>query len=378
MDKKKILIISFSRLNSDPRVYRQIANLSQDYNVTAAGLTNPDLKEVEFVQISERSKSPAKDMKRALLLKLKKYDEYYRETFEFQALLDRAKSEKYNLIIANDSDSLQLAFMISDGSNVLHDAHEYAPKQQEEDLIWRFFMMRYRDYLCRHYLRRCKAMITVSDGIAQEYERVYGVKPQVITNATEFVDIEPSPIESGHIRLIHHGSAHRARKIEKMIEMMDHLDERFTLDLMLVPSDKKYYEFLKKKSEGMTNVRFRDPVPMKTIVKESNRYDVGIYIFEPTNFNQKYALPNKIFEYVQSRLAIAIGPSPEMQKVIEKYDCGVIADDYTPESMAKKLNQLDETKISYYKSKSSMAAREISSETNISKLLNIVIEAIKK
>jgi glycosyltransferase involved in cell wall biosynthesis len=372
MVKKNILIISYSRLDSDPRVYRQIVSLKQDYQVTAAGICSPGLSDVEFIEITERRRSLISKVNRMILLKIRQYDSYYKKTFNFEELQDRVRKVHYDLIIANDVDSLQAAFSISDGTNIIHDAHEYAPKQQDENLSWRFFMMRYREYLCRKYLPRCKAVITVSDGIAREYEDQYGVRPEVITNATEFVNIEPSPVQNNLVRIIHHGSANKARHIEKMIEVMEHLGSKYSLDLMLLANDKRYLQFLRKRAEGLDNVRFRNPVPMKDIISASNEYDIGLYLFEPTNFNHQFALPNKLFEFIQARLAVAIGPSPEMAKIVKKYDCGVVARDFRPESIADEIRSLSKERLSYYKSQSAIAAHEMNSERNIEFLKQIV------
>ncbi|MEM0449103.1 MAG: hypothetical protein QW520_04710 [Methanomassiliicoccales archaeon] len=372
MAKKKILIISFSKLDGDPRVYRQIINLSRKYEVTAAGLTNPNIEGVKFIQISIKPKGFIQSSKRAICLKTGKYEEYYRQTFDFQDFLNYTRERAYDLIIANDSDSLQLAFMISDGSNILHDAHEYSPGQQEEDIVWRFFMYKYRDYLCRKYLKKCKKVTTVSEGISNLYFMRYGVKSEVITNATEYIDIEPSAVIPGKIRMIHHGSAHKARKIEKMIELMRFLDERFSLDLMLIPTDKKYYFNLIKMIKSVDNIRFINPVPMKSIVKTINAYDVGIYFFEPVNLNYKYGLPNKIFEFIQARLAVAIGPSLEMVKIVKKYDCGLVASDFQPKSMAKILQSLTDEKLIKFKINSANAAKFFNAEANIVKMEKII------
>ena len=64
---------------------------------------------------------------------------------------------------------------------------------------------------------------------------------------------------------------------------------------------------------------------MHELPRMANDYDVGLYLLPPTNFNQRYALPNKFFEFIQGRLAIAIGPSPEMAKLVERSNAdGVI------------------------------------------------------
>jgi len=111
---------------------------------------------------------------------------------------------------------------------------------------------------------------------------------------------------------------------------------------------------------------------MKEIVWASNDYDVGIYIFEPSNFNHQHALPNKLFEFLQARLAVAIGPSPEMANIIRKYDCGVIAKDFKPETMAEELRTLSREKLIHLKQHSARAAQEVNSERNMTRLSDIV------
>ena len=158
--------------------------------------------------------------------------------------------------------------------------------------------------------------------------------------------------------------------------MMDYLDKRFILDLMLVPSDKRYHKKLKNLANSRSNVKIIDPVPMKNIVNFISSYDIGLYILEPTNFNNGMALPNKIFEFIQARLAIAIGPSPEMKKIVKKYNLGVISDDYNAKSLASKLNSLNYTDILKFKSSADVAAKELNSENNVNLILNTVKELI--
>jgi len=40
-----------------------------------------------------------------------------------------------------------------------------------------------------------------------------------------------------------------------------------------------------------------------------------------------HALSDKLFEFIQACLADAIGPSPEMARIIHEDSCGIVADD---------------------------------------------------
>jgi glycosyltransferase involved in cell wall biosynthesis len=163
-----------------------------------------------------------------------------------------------------------------------------------------------------------------------------------------------------------------------MIDLMGYLDERFSLDFVLVPGKPDYIEWIKHRASGKRNIRFLDAVPMDQLVTLSSHYDIGLFLLPPTNFNYRMALPNKFFEYIQARLAIAIGPSPEMARIVQEFGCGVVAEDFSPASLAHALNQLSSADIDRMKAGSDRAARAYTAETNAEKLREIVASVLKE
>ena len=91
-----------------------------------------------------------------------------------------------------------------------------------------------------------------------------------------------------------------------------------------------------------------------------------------------HSLPNKFFEYIQGRLAIAIGPSPEMKHFVEKYELGVVSEDFNPKSLANAINKLTPEKINYYKSQSHTFAQELSAEKNKELVLKNVKQLLEE
>jgi glycosyltransferase involved in cell wall biosynthesis len=223
-------------------------------------------------------------------------------------------------------------------------------------------------------------MTTVCQTIADAYEKETGIKPVVLTSAPDFEDLRPRLLDERErvIRLIHHGVAGRSRRIENMIKAMDDLDGRFELSLMLVESDPSYLRYLKRIAQRNPRIRFLPPVPMRTLPTYLNQFDIGVFPIEPTNFNYRYTLPNKLFEFIQARLAIAIGPSPEMARIIREYDLGVISEDFSPETFARSLSTLDAEKINYYKLRAHRIARMMSAERNKEILLDLVRQVLKE
>lgn len=371
-ERKRVLIVSFSDIKRDPRVYRQAKHLMSRFEVVTLGFKGPELEGVRFVPIKEKGTSLPKKLKRALRLKAHDFQRYYEETFDAQAVRERLRGERFDLILANDSDSLPLVFSWDHGAPVLHDAHEYAPRQIEDQWWWRFFMRDYMKWICETYLGRCAAITTVSQGIAEEYSRNYHLRPRVITSAPDFVDLHPSPMEEGRIRLVHHGNANPNRRIENYLELLGRLDDRFSLDLYLMPRDPPYLARIKKKAASCQRVRVHDPVPMQDLVPTCNRYDVGIFLQEPLNFNLEHSLPNKFFEFVQARLLVAVTPLPEMERYVRELDLGVVSEGFTVESMAKELMGLDGKRVEHHKLQSHLHARELSSGPNLALLDELV------
>lgn len=371
-----ILVISFSDLARDPRVNRQVRTLAKKYIVAFAGFGTCDIPSVKFVKLEQFPTSRLYKAKKAFSLLGRHHEKFYWSQAPVRSALEKLKGSRFNMIVANDIDSLPLALEIAEGAPVYFDAHEYHPREFEDRASWRLLQQPYKEYLCAHYLRKVQTMTTVCQGIADEYNKEYGVRAAVVLNAPDYLELMPSPVEEGRIRLIHHGAAIPSRSLETMIDMFAHLDNRFSLDFMLMPSNIAYLNRLRKRAEQYPAIRFIEPVPMNKIVKFINDYDLGVYILPSSSFNNQHALPNKFFEFIQARLGIAIGPSPEMAKIVINHQLGVVANSFSAADLADALNNLTMNDIRAFKRYASEAAKIFSYECNEGKILSFAREAL--
>jgi len=375
-NKHKVLIVSFSKLKSDPRVKRQINYLSKQYDVTALGWSDPEIDGVKYIDASFQLNKWYYLFTCGIVF-LGLFSLYYRLQQMIRVATKVKPEPIFDLIIANDIDSVPFALSLkSSSTKLLFDAHEYAPREHDDSLLWRLLFKRYKTFLIRKYASKADTMLTVCDGIAAEYNQNFNLSPLVITNAADFRDFEIPKKTSSKIRLIHHGLALPTRKIENMIYMMDEVDERFELDLMLVESKSKYYEFLKELVSQRTNVKLIPSVPTDEIMAFCLNYDIGVYLLEPTNFNNANALPNKFFEFIQSRLAVLIGPSPEMAKIVQHYSLGWVIPDFNPLSFSKKLNALTSEEIKQYRLNCAKASIKVNSEENMKMLQEEIVRLL--
>lgn len=366
--KKKALIISFSWIKSDPRIQRQISILKNHYDITVVGYGEENEPSDYLFLTLNNSRLIKKKIVDAILLKTRMFEKFYWSRDEIRFALETIRITSYDLVIANEIESLPLALKKFPKSKIWFDAHEYSPLEFSENFKWKFFFQNYREYLCRKYLSQPAFATTVCDSIADLYLKNFKKEMHVLSNSSFYCDLKPKVIDTHEIQIVHHGAAMRARKIEQMIDLMDHLDDRFSLNLILMANDSEYLNELKRRAEGK-RIKFLEPVSFREIPFFLNQFDIGLYLLEPANINQSFALPNKFFEFVQARLCIAIGPTHEMAKLVKKYDLGISASSFDLKVVAASINKLTQKEIMQFKSMSDQAASALSFEEESADIL---------
>ena len=383
---KNMLIISYSRLDRDPRIQRQINTFKDFFEIETIGLTpaNTSIKNFVFKKghVSDRKYT----LQNAIILIkmiLGNYGEinYHRiikPFFEYDIKMP-------DMIIANDWIGLLVACELKKyynwNSKVYFDSHEYFPEYRNS-LKWKIFFKPRITYVLRKYRNSFDVMSTVCPSLAWKYEKYYHFKPntvRVITNAPEYEpDLIPRPT-GNKIRIVHHGVASPLRKLEKMIDIMDYLSEDiYELNFMLMKNDKEYYERMVEYASKHKNIYFLEPVPFVEIPSFINQFDIGIQFGDNKNVSYKYSLPNKFFEFIQARLALVIGDSYEMRQYLRKYELGVVARENTSEAMADVIQRMSRIDIMRYKQNAHKYARELSAETNMKILREIAEELLGK
>lgn len=367
--KKSVLIISTTDQNRDPRVLRQIDFLKEDFDVWCCGLNNTIVEKSKFIKLNINNSTVSR-IPVFMMRLFRQYDSLEDYWIKNKISIDTNKL-KFDYIIANDLDTLPLAYKFFQSENVICDFHEYTPAEFEDQFMWRLLHRDFAVHQCKKYFPKLKRITTVCDGIAEEFQKNFNKKPIVITNAARFQELQPSKT-GNKIRLIHHGVAIPSRKIELMIETAKHLDNRFHLDLMLIANDKDYYNELVSLCKETENANVIPAVKFSDIIPFSNKYDAGIFILPFTNFNYRFALPNKFYEFVQSRLGIITGPSPEMAKLIHKYQLGLVTDSFVPEEIAAQINSISKEQFEVWKMNSHKSAAELSSDSNKKIFLELI------
>jgi hypothetical protein len=376
--KRKILVIVLSNLKHDARVRRQVLALKDAYETTVVCFGGDATEGYELFVIKPTRLTLLRKGIASILLLLKAFTLAHRVLHDYRFVVKQLGDRRFDLIIANDVETLPIAFGFPHHPKVIFDAHEYAPRHFEDKKMWRIFFQDFNTWLCKKYIPKVAGMMTVGKGLANEYEKNFGKRPVVVTNANNYWNVAPTPMVGNQIRLVHHGIATPSRRLELMIDMMAALDDRFTLDLILLTpgfasrNTAGYIERLRNEASTNPRIRILDPVAITQVVATVNKYDIGIFLLPPINFNYENTLPNKLFDFIQGRLGIAVGPTPEMAEIVNHYRNGVVSEDFTAVSLAKKLNALAQREIEIFKLNSAIAAAELNAEKNTEVILALV------
>ncbi|MFT0761444.1 hypothetical protein [Scrofimicrobium sp. R131] len=361
MKRARLLILAFSDLSHDARVLKQIRAFAPNYEVTTCGY-GPAIEGVaDHVQLDDTWISWAYGRAELVTYQFRKA---YWLNPAVRGAQDLLADREFDVILANDFETVPLALSLQPTRGVHADLHEYAPEQKNGGWKWNLFIRPFREWICRTYLPQCASTTTVNRGIAERYHQKFGINPGVVWNAAPYAELAPSEVHSP-IRLVHHGAAHRDRKLETMAEAVLAAQADLTMDFYLVPVDPSYVAELSDRFADSPQIRILPPLPYDEIIPTINTYDVGLFTLEPTNFNFKMVLPNKLFDFIQARLGIIIGPSQEMAAVVKQFHNGAVTSSFSVESLAGALRRLRAEDVQRWKAASDAAARAASAELQV-------------
>jgi glycosyltransferase involved in cell wall biosynthesis len=139
--------------------------------------------------------------------------------------------------------------------------------------------------------------------------------------------------------ILYQGAINIGRGLENLIKTMKFLEHH----LLVIIGDGDIYKSLKESvsSQKLNNkVIFLGKITPKELHKLTPLADVGISLEEDLGLNYKFALPNKIFDYIQAEVPILVSNLPEMSAIVNHYNVGEIVLNKTPEKLANQIKQL--------------------------------------
>jgi len=273
----------------------------------------------------------------------------------------------FDCATANDLDTLPGTFYATKfkRKKLIYDSHEYfteVPELQDRKCVKKIW-----ETIENHIVPQLQTCITVCNSIAQIYHTKYGIPFTVIRNLPMKripMNIEaPIKIPNRHI-ILYQGCLNKGRGVESMITAMQYLPQTS----LLIIGDGDIFQDLEKltKSLNLTeSVIFTGRIRYDEVASYTKLASIGISLEEDMGDNYKYALPNKIFDYIQAHKPIIVSDLPEMKSIVEQYKVGEIVKNRNPKELAKQISDMlhDQTRMKEYTNNCIIAAHELCWET---------------
>lgn len=371
----KICLLTFSRIQDDPRVRRQgDALAAAGHELIAIGYAGSasDAPSWPVIEVSPPHKGRLRRVLAGMRLVIARIFPATAPVVYWMANSHRkffaaARKVGADVYHANDWNTLPIAARLAQENEAryAYDSHEYAVHQLAHRRIWRVLVPRFIREIEGKWIAGAAFVSTVGQGIAEHLQHDYSLslQPLVIRNVPAY-EAHPVRPPSELLTVLYHGAFNLNRGLEALISSVPLWDTRFQL-IIRGSGTAAFEEKLRSLVDQLgieQRVHFVDLVAVNDVVRAANAADIGIHPIPPTNIQTTYCLPNKLFEYVMARLALCVTSAPEMAGVVRRFDLGHLIDDYSPEGIAAAVNLFTHESVSYFKQQADHAARMLSWE----------------
>ena len=328
---KKIIVTVTNDLTSDQRVHKVCRTLhNAGYDVFLIGRKLSNSKPLNR---SYRTKRISLLFNKGVLF----YAEFNLRLF-FVLLF-----YKKDVLLANDLDTLLPNYLISklQIKKLVYDSHELFSEIPE--LVNKPFTKKVWRSLERRVLPKLKNTYTVSNSIADYYDKKHQTKFKVIRNLPLMIrTISKGNLSFDHKEekiILYQGAINIGRGLELIINTMPFISNCILVIIGngdIIKNLKSYV----KNINLVKKVRFLESLTPNELQKITPLANIGISIEEDLGLNYRFSLPNKIFDYINAEVPILVSNLPEMRKIIDTHKVGEIVKERSPQKLALQIKEL--------------------------------------
>lgn len=244
--------------------------------------------------------------------------------------------QKMEAVCAIDLDSIIPCHTISRWKRIpkIYDAHELFTEMKE--VITRPQIKKVWEKVEKRYVPKFKLGYTVSESIADEFEKRYGVKYQTIRNLPVLKPLHETLLHEKFI--LYQGAVNEARGFEFLIPALKEVNCKLVVcgDGNFMPKLKSLIAEYKLENK----IDLKGFMPPDEIRKISQQATIGMALAEKEGLNQYLALPNKFFDYVHAGLPQITMNYPEYVKINNQFEVAILLEDLDPKKIAAAINNL--------------------------------------
>ena len=200
--------------------------------------------------------------------------------------------------------------------------------------------------------------------VIRNIPRKISPKPEKIFNLREKFGI---PEKS--VILIYQGMLQKGRGIYQSIEAVKTIANTALVLIGYGPDEDKI-KMLIDEENLRDKVFLTGAVEHKELLNYTASGDIGLTLIENISTSYYYALPNKLFEYLNAGLCVLSSPLPQMKKIVDEYKVGETVNPENQEEINDAVKKLSENSelLEKYKLNAASAREELNWENEFEKV----------
>ena len=329
----KVLHLTNTDARFDSRILKELQSLinCKEFNIEliAYGINNSLIYEydktfIQHIRIFKLVTKYVKVLPRFFVYSLNLLESIFRLTFP-------AIKYRPNVIHCHDSLFLPIALIVRFfcKSKLIYDAHELESQKNGQ----KFLFSKVTLFIEKISWKYIDVLITVSPSISNWYQKNLGYKESLlIFNSPQLNTDRIDTISNNYLRdkfnipknckvFIYIGIIGRGRGIDLYLKVFQSLDINSHIVFI------GYGEYVTKVQDASKineKIHYHPAVKHDEIINISKSADVGLVMIEDISLSDYFCLPNKLFESAFSGLFILASDFPDIKKIIEDYELGMV------------------------------------------------------
>lgn len=251
--------------------------------------------------------------------------------------------KKMDAICCIDLDTILPALFISSIKNVkrVYDAHELFCEMKE--VVTRPRIYRVWKRIEKFAVPKFIYGYTVSEPIAEEFKKMYGVQYQLIRNVSLLENISISEKKEKYI--LYQGAVNEGRSFETLIPAMKNVDAKLVIcgDGNFIQQAKKIVHS-NKLDDKIIFTGMLSPDELKNYTVNAT---IGITLFENTGMSNYYSLANRFFDYMHAGVPQLCVDYPAYKEINDQFKVAALINNLSSQTIANSLNNLLQNNVLY-------------------------------
>ena len=336
MKTKNIVITFLGDFNYDARCINMINSLAKEnYSITLIGIHEKILKKSQFNNVTFHKIN-------LRTIGIFKYIEFYIKVRLY------LHNKNFDVAISADLYSLAPSCCLKN-TRIIYDCREIYTELAA--LQYKPLYKKITSYYENYFLRFVHNIITTANSDEILLQDIYRHHSHLTWNQIYNYPMKPSAyvdkinlknrfnVIDGHTIIVYQGVIQKYRGIGKLLKLIKSSSD-ITAIIIGDGDSKDMYVNQVKQYNILNKVKFVGRVPYLDLLEYTSACDIGWLVIRGHGVSNKFALPNKLFEYALMGLPIISSSLKNMQNIINKYNLGLIVDENNIDDQLKAVKKI--------------------------------------